>query len=256
MHMRKIPFDRETAKLFADETRVKILELLAEEGEMTNSQLARRLNLAKGTITHHLKLLEDAGIVYIGRIEPETHGIPMKFYRLKVELVPFKASQPVKYAPFKEGLKKEVEEALSGKVRGGEVSAAMLRIIKSVTQIMGEEGESILYSIGYDIGRESIAGSIKSADMEGILDEIAKLWSEFHLGIMKVAENGKVVKIRVFECFDCGGLPDVGKTFCFFDTGIIAGVLDSKLGGKHSVEEVKCSGTGYEYCEFEIKRME
>jgi DNA-binding transcriptional ArsR family regulator len=54
--------DEETAKIFSDKTRLKIVELLSEK-ELTNSQLVRMLNLSKLTISHHLKLLLDAGIL-------------------------------------------------------------------------------------------------------------------------------------------------------------------------------------------------
>ncbi|MCX9081512.1 MAG: transcriptional regulator [Candidatus Methanoperedens sp.] len=46
------PFDL-TAKIFSDKTRLKIMELLSEK-ELTNSQLARMLDLSKPTISHHL----------------------------------------------------------------------------------------------------------------------------------------------------------------------------------------------------------
>jgi predicted hydrocarbon binding protein len=50
-------------------------------------------------------------------------------------------------------------------------------------------------------------------------------------------------------------MPDMGKTLCPSDAGIIAGVLDKTLRKNHSVKEVKCWGTGHDFCEFEINEL-
>lgn len=251
--MKKVPFDSETAKLFADNSRVRILEFLST-GEMTNSQLARKLGLSKGTVSHHLKILEDAGIVHVARTQAETHGIPMKFYSLKVELIPLKKVETWKYARLKKELKRRLRDAFTEK-HAKEVNITLLRAIKSVIQTAEIDADGVLFNIGEELGKEVFSERIEGDILKDILEEVARIWEELDLGRIKLAMDSTCVKIRVFECFDCGGTPNIGRTFCFFDTGIITGILNTKLNGNYSVKEVKCSGTGYEYCEFEIKKL-
>jgi len=101
--------DEETAKLFSDKTRLKIMELLSKK-ELTNSQLARMLDLSKPTISHHLKLLLDAGIVKISKIEHEEHGIAMKFYAVNPNILSITA---IKENKLMEHISKEIQEAMT-----------------------------------------------------------------------------------------------------------------------------------------------
>lgn len=55
----------ETAKVFkafCDENRIKILELL-KSGEMCGCKLIEALNVTQPNLSHHMKILCDAGIV-------------------------------------------------------------------------------------------------------------------------------------------------------------------------------------------------
>ncbi|MEM2127604.1 MAG: metalloregulator ArsR/SmtB family transcription factor, partial [Candidatus Bathyarchaeia archaeon] len=54
--------DPEIAKLFADETRRQILHRLRHR-ELSASDLAEALGKSHSSILHHLKLLQDAGLV-------------------------------------------------------------------------------------------------------------------------------------------------------------------------------------------------
>lgn len=67
-----------TLKALADPTRLKILHLLTQ-GEVTPSQLARRLNLRAPTVTHHLSELRFSGLVNV------TFRGQEKFYTSRLE---------------------------------------------------------------------------------------------------------------------------------------------------------------------------
>ncbi len=85
-----------------------------------------------------------------------------------------------------------------------------------------------------------------------MLKELAGIWKKLSLGTVEiVGEN----TIRVKDCYQCGHMPDVGKTLCASDAGIIAGALDRVTGKKYSVRETKCWGTGYDFCEFNIEEL-
>ncbi len=66
-------------KALADPTRYRIVCLLVEHGEMRCSQLAEYFDLSASAMSHHYKVLENAGLV-ISRKEG-VHG----YYRLNTE---------------------------------------------------------------------------------------------------------------------------------------------------------------------------
>ena len=64
-------------KLLADETRLKILLYLMQEGELHVSALCERLHQSQPAVSHHLALLREAGL-----IEPRRDG-KHNFYSVK-----------------------------------------------------------------------------------------------------------------------------------------------------------------------------
>ena len=50
------------AKALADPTRLSVLQCVTSSGA-TSSQIARRLGVTRGTVTHHLGVLEDGGLI-------------------------------------------------------------------------------------------------------------------------------------------------------------------------------------------------
>ncbi len=240
--------DSKIAKLFSDKTRQKIIELLAEK-EMTNTQLASQLKLSKPTLSHHLKLLADSKIIRISKVDHESHGIPMKYYSLSPELITATGEKKIN-----EEVKKELFNSLfGGQTReelGDKVSLVFLRLLKSSIIESGIELDRPMYHAGYNLGKNVFSKQIKTSEFDSVIKEIADIWSKLKLG--KVEQIGKD-RIRVRDCYQCHKMPDIGKPLCPSDEGIIAGILDTVLGKSHSVREVKCWGTGYDYCEFEIR---
>ena len=52
----------EVFKAFCDENRIRILEIL-KSGEKCGCKLLEKLNVTQPTLSHHMKILCDAGIV-------------------------------------------------------------------------------------------------------------------------------------------------------------------------------------------------
>ena len=50
-------------KVFSGGTRQKILELLSRKGELTVSEITKALDIAQPNASHHLQLLQMAGLV-------------------------------------------------------------------------------------------------------------------------------------------------------------------------------------------------
>jgi ArsR family transcriptional regulator len=59
-------------KALADPNRFKMVQEIAAKGELSCGRLGERFSLSQPTISHHLKLLADAGIV-IYRREAQQH---------------------------------------------------------------------------------------------------------------------------------------------------------------------------------------
>ena len=66
-------------KVLADPVRREILRQLRHEPQ-TQTQLARKLNLTKPSMKHHLQLLRKARLIRVARTKLESHGILQKFY--------------------------------------------------------------------------------------------------------------------------------------------------------------------------------
>jgi DNA-binding transcriptional ArsR family regulator len=58
--------ETEQLRALADDVRLRIVALLRERAE-TTTELAEQVGLAKGTVAHHLKVLEAAGLVKVVR---------------------------------------------------------------------------------------------------------------------------------------------------------------------------------------------
>ncbi len=66
------PNARQTARVaraLGDETRLKLLRFIAR-GEVSCQELTRRVGLAQATVSHHLKVLSEAGLVAARREGP------------------------------------------------------------------------------------------------------------------------------------------------------------------------------------------
>ena len=70
--------DIDQARLLADDTRSEIITLLAER-PATTAQLAEALGRPKGTIGHHLKAMEAAGLIRVVRTR-KVRALTEKYY--------------------------------------------------------------------------------------------------------------------------------------------------------------------------------
>lgn len=106
---------------------------------------------------------------------------------------------------------------------------------------------------GMELGSNLVKnGLITSVD--GIADFLVK----YKIGILDIfneedIENGKKLDLRVYECIECSGLPNVGEPVCYFETGMIIGILTELTDKNVSAEEIRCWTSGYSFCQFDVK---
>jgi DNA-binding transcriptional ArsR family regulator len=84
--------EREQLRALANDLRGRIVSLLRERAWSTQ-QLARELDLPKGTVGHHLKVLERAGLIRVVHTR-QVRAVTEKFYGRVARLFLFQAEDP------------------------------------------------------------------------------------------------------------------------------------------------------------------
>jgi len=82
--------ETEQLRALADDVRLRIVALLRERAE-TTTELAEQVGLAKGTVAHHLKVLEAAGLVKVVRTR-RVRALTESFYGRVVRLYVIKST--------------------------------------------------------------------------------------------------------------------------------------------------------------------
>lgn len=105
----------------------------------------------------------------------------------------------------------------------------------------------LMRSSGYYLGVSLVrSGLVKS------LDDAPVALALYRVGLMDVVEESlSVVKVNIYECMSCYGVPNIGQTLCDFEAGVLQGIF-SELYGPNIVKERYCWGLGYSFCGFEI----
>ncbi|WP_321422549.1 V4R domain-containing protein [uncultured Methanobacterium sp.] len=118
-----------------------------------------------------------------------------------------------------------------------------------------------LAKTGY--GTDIIAGIEMGVNLvkTGIIknfDEISEFLVNYKIGIFDIfkeeeIKNGKRLDIRVYECIECAGLPNIGEPVCYFETGMIIGILRELTHKEVFAEEIRCWTSGYSFCHFDVE---
>ncbi len=118
-----------------------------------------------------------------------------------------------------------------------------------------------LAKTGY--GTDIIAGIEMGVNLvkTGIIknfDEISEFLAKYKVGILDIfkeeeIKNGKKLDIRVYECIECAGLPNIGEPVCYFETGMIIGILRELTHKEVFAEEIRCWTSGYSFCHFDVE---
>lgn len=114
----------------------------------------------------------------------------------------------------------------------------------------GLNPKPVMKKIGKDIGKK-MGVLFSSSHIDDLLYEISIFWEKHKLGLMEI-QDFDPLNITVHDCFDCSDMPNVERTLCAMDEGLLEGILEHKLGYEISVDEVECFGTGHDHCRFVI----
>lgn len=90
------------------------------------------------------------------------------------------------------------------------------------------------------------------------IDDISSFLANYKIGIFDIfdeeeTDECKKLDLRVYECIDCAGLPNIGEPICYFETGIIIGILRELTNKSIHAQEIRCWTSGYSFCQFEVE---
>jgi len=111
-----------------------------------------------------------------------------------------------------------------------------------------------LYLAGHKVGMEIISKNIKETGVKPVISEIIKLFSKMKIGKLKIKtiEEKKII-LTLQNGVTASGMENIGEPVCFFEAGLIGGILEAKLKKNIKVNETMCGGLGDDVEEFTIK---
>lgn len=176
-------------KVLADPVRREILRQLRHEPQ-TQTQLARKLNLTKPSMRHHLQLLRKTRLVRIARTKAESHGILQKYYEPTSSLFieDFEATPPHLQKYFLQFHLERLRGMLSvfqliGKKRGEPIkvtSDELKELAQEIARQMSKVGKRY-ETTEATINRETLLITIYSEALKEIMTE--DKWKDFFANI-------------------------------------------------------------------------
>ncbi|AAB99662.1 TPA: DUF2507 domain-containing protein [Methanocaldococcus jannaschii] len=131
---------------------------------------------------------------------------------------------------------------------GRNVDVSIFRILRfmNLRKYIGIDNEMLMYYFGKELSKNLNFKNFK---------ELSNFYKEYKLGrIEMVSENP--IKIRIYDCISCSGLPDVGKPLCHFEAGFLAGYIENVFNKKCYIIETHCWGLGNKFCQFEVRLVD
>lgn len=121
--------------------------------------------------------------------------------------------------------------------------------------VIGEIVDTYLYRAGRAVGESLIKEGIieKKENLQEQIEEIHKELKMLKIGVVKILKfKEDYAQIKVDECISCAGQADIGETTCFWEGGVISGLLSTLLEKEVEAVEYKCWGSGATTCEFDV----
>lgn len=224
--------------------KLKILEIL-EAGSASFDELVEKSSKAKSTISVHLHDLEELNLI---KEKTFPNDKRKKYFVLNAIYLAF--SQP----PLRKQYNKQMDVICKCITKGDSFKENLFGNFCFGMEAYGIDPSPILKKLGIEIGAK-ISPELSSNNYEGILDELSLFWAEHHLGKMTLLD-GDEMGISVIDCHHCGKMPNVGKTLCSMDEGIVEGILKNKLDIDCQVHETECYGTGHNNCKFVVNNID
>lgn len=221
--------------------KLKILELL-RKGTQSFDELVEQSGRAKSTISVHLDDLEDLNLIQ----ERNNPNDKRKKYFV-LNSICLACSE----TPMRSNYKRHLDNIMISETNEDSFITHLFHTIRLGMEAYGVDPKPIMKRLGNDVGTK-IGPGFKSDDWDGILSELSVFWKNHKLGDMKII-NSINPSIVVTNCYHCSKMPNVGKTLCSMDEGLLEGIISSKLNIECNVKETECFGTGHRNCKFVVE---
>ncbi|MFQ5800543.1 MAG: V4R domain-containing protein [Candidatus Hydrothermarchaeales archaeon] len=218
----------------------QILQLLTE-GSRGFEEIVTTTGKARSTISKHLEGLEEEGLISSFTDKKDKRK---KHYVMEARLIGISIEGSPSFD------RKTIGDIATSLGDPADFINAVLRSIRYKFDSLGIDVAPMLHQLGKEVGTV-IAREVVSDDLEGVLGEVKTFWEGHGLGNVKVLEK-KPQTFVVTNCYECSDMPNVGKTLCAFDEGILEAIFSSKLKRGVTVKEIECAGTGYNHCKFVV----
>lgn len=141
---------------------------------------------------------------------------------------------------------------------GTEIPILIFRVLRHYTNVyasdlLGERASNILFiNAGKALG-EALGQRLYNEDLNRYLENIAKFVEDEKIGILKITHlDEKKLVVQLDECITCAGMDSIGKRICFFEVGLVAGLVEKYLGKRVIAQETKCNANGEGTCEVTV----
>jgi len=152
----------------------------------------------------------------------------------------------------REELKKAVANTIGRTI--GTPSTFLKGTIRSIVigmEAIGFNMDPVLKDIGRQMGAE-ISTRMKANDVEGLIKEVKDFYLAHELGELVVFSLHPVTLI-IRDEYDCSKAPDVGKTLCLLNEGILESIFEARLHMPLRVVEKDTFGTNFNMCKYVIE---
>ncbi|MDD5416849.1 MAG: hypothetical protein PHU12_02625 [Candidatus Aenigmarchaeota archaeon] len=140
------------------------------------------------------------------------------------------------------------------KKKGRNVNANFPRALILGLEWVSVGYSSALYFAGKKFGKEIVAKELKGKDMKSALKEVTDFFKSFGIGKLTVKDfDDRKATLSLKDGVTSSGMSSVGKPVCFFESGLIAGILEGRLNKNVTVTETRCGGLGSSEDEFLVK---
>jgi predicted hydrocarbon binding protein len=218
--------------------KLKILEML-RKGAASFDDLVEQSGKAKSTISVHLDDLEENNLI-LERSSPSDKR--KKYFYLNSVCIAYSEN------PLMTHYQKNIDTFEISGVDGYSLLMHIFQTVRYGMEAYGFDPKPILKRLGRDIGTR-IGHEFESNNASGLLEELPEFWRSNKLGDMKIF-NGSNPAVIVTGCYHCSKMPNVGKTLCSMDEGILEGIFLNRLDIDYCFKETECFGTGYQHCKF------
>ena len=122
-----------------------------------------------------------------------------------------------------------------------------------VEDLMGRGAGVAFQNGGRELGRE-VGAQLYKAKLDDFLGAVVDWIRDTKIGLLRpVRLDDKQLVVALDECITCAGMDNIGKRICFFEVGLVAGVVEAFVKKKVRASETQCNANGESTCEVTVE---